>query len=46
MPEPMRVTDPFASRLAQIYDPDVEAAAREACQRDYLAFGLGNWRPR
>jgi len=46
MPEPMKVTNPFAQRLAAIYDKDVEAAAREACQRDYLAFGFGDWRPR
>lgn len=46
MPEPQAVTDPFAARLAKIYGPDIEAAAREACHRDYLAFGFGNWRPR
>jgi len=46
MPEPLAVTDPYAERLSQIYGPDVEAAAREACHRDYLAFGFENWRPR
>ena len=33
---------PFA--LGDIYDGDVEAAAREAYQRDYLTFGFGDWR--
>uniref|UniRef100_UPI004048AF43 nodulation protein NodH n=1 Tax=Yoonia sp. TaxID=2212373 RepID=UPI004048AF43 len=46
MPEPMTVTDPFANRLAAIYDAEIESAARDACQRDYLAFGFGDWRPR
>lgn len=46
MPEPMGVTDPYVARLAKIYGPDVEAAAREACHRDYLAFGFGDWRAR
>ena len=46
MPEPMKMTDPYAARLAAIYGPDVEAAGKEACQRDYLAFGFGDWRPR
>ena len=36
---------PDPSPLAKIYGPDVEEAAREACQRDYLAFGFRNWRP-
>ena len=42
----MKVTDPFANRLAAIYDAEIESAARDACQRDYLAFGFGDWRPR
>ena len=46
MPEPQPVTDPFAARLAIIYSPEIEAAGREACQRDYLAFGFGDWRSR
>ncbi len=46
MPEPMRITDPFAARLAAIYSPEIEAAAREACNRDYVAFGFGDWRAR
>jgi hypothetical protein len=32
---------PFA--LAEIYDDEIEAAARDAYQRDYLTFGLGAW---
>jgi LPS sulfotransferase NodH len=38
-------TDPYASRLAAIYDADVEAAAREACSRDYIAFGFADYKP-
>ncbi len=38
-PDPERAPYP----LAQVYTPDIEAAAREAYQRDYLAFGFGNW---
>jgi len=45
MPEPLPVTDKYATRLAKIYSPEIEAAARDACHRDYLAFGFGNWRP-
>ena len=44
MPEVQPVTDPFAATLAAIYDKEIEDAARDACQRDYLAFGFGNWR--
>lgn len=36
-------TDPFAADLALIYDPTVEAAARDAYARDYEAFGFGDW---
>ncbi len=36
-------TDPHRARLAGIYDEEVEAAARDACLRDYIAFGFGNW---
>lgn len=46
MPEPLPVTDKYAARLAKIYNREIEAAAREACHRDYLAFGFGDWRPR
>ncbi len=44
MPEPEPVTDPFADQLAAIYDEEIEKAARDACHRDYLAFGFGDWR--
>jgi len=46
MPEPEPLTDPYAAKLATIYDRELEDAARDACQRDYLAFGFGDWRPR
>jgi len=46
MPEPQAVTDPYAAKLATIYDKEIEVAARDACHRDYLAFGFGDWRPR
>ncbi|MEM8576548.1 MAG: sulfotransferase family 2 domain-containing protein [Pseudomonadota bacterium] len=32
---------PFA--LAQIYDAEIEALARDVYARDYLLFGFGNW---
>lgn len=31
------------ARLVDIYDADVETAARDTYQRDYLAFGFGDW---
>lgn len=37
-------TDPFADRLAKIYDAELEAAAQEAYERDYDTFGFGAWR--
>jgi hypothetical protein len=43
MPEPLSDTDPYAARLTDIYDKEVEQAGRDACQRDYLAFGFGDW---
>jgi len=43
MPGIPDITDPHAERLAQIYDADVEAAGRDAYQRDYVAFGFGDW---
>ena len=43
MPGLPDVTDPHAARLAAIYDADVEAAGRDAYQRDYVAFGFGDW---
>ncbi len=30
--------------LSEVYDPEVEAAAREAYARDYLGFGFADWR--
>lgn len=30
--------------LARIYDDDLEAAARDAYARDFLAFGFSNWK--
>ena len=46
MPEPLTDTDPYVGRLVEIYDKEIESAARDACQRDYLAFGFGNWKAR
>ncbi len=39
-PVPHAAPDP---RLAAIYDEDIEAAAREAYARDYVAFGFRDW---
>ncbi|WP_306006541.1 nodulation protein NodH [Aquicoccus porphyridii] len=30
--------------LAEIYDEEIEAAAQDAYQRDYMVFGFGAWR--
>jgi len=38
-----RVTDPWRDRVARVYEPDIEAGARQAYQRDDLAFGFGDW---
>ncbi len=46
MPEPQHDTDPHIGRLAAIYDAKIEQAAKDACQRDYIAFGFGAWQPR
>lgn len=35
--------DPEGHRLRAIYDAEIEAAAREAYQRDYVGFGFGDW---
>lgn len=43
-PPAPRSTDPHAGRLAGIVDDEVEALARAAFARDYLAFGFGDWR--
>ncbi len=45
MPEPMTETDQFADLLALTYNAEIESAARDACNRDYLAFGFEDWKP-
>lgn len=42
MPGLPEVTDPLAARLAAIYDAEIEAAVRDAYQRDYTAFGFSD----
>jgi hypothetical protein len=42
-PAPSPNTDPHAARLVAIYGPAIESAARDACARDYAAFGFGDW---
>lgn len=34
-----------ADGLAALYDPELEAAARDAYARDYMGFGFGDWQP-
>ena len=41
---PLPAEGPRDAGLAAIWDHEVEAAAREAYARDYLAFGFGDWR--
>ncbi|GHE01640.1 nodulation protein NodH [Defluviimonas sp. 20V17] len=41
-PLPAAEDPPFA--LTEIYDDEVEAATRDAYQRDYMSFGWGPWR--
>ena len=41
MPGLPETTDPYAARLAAIYDDVVERTTREAYGRDYEAFGFG-----
>ncbi len=36
-------SDPHHDALAAIYDEELEQAARETYQRDYVTFGFGNW---
>jgi hypothetical protein len=43
MPGVPEVTDSHAARLVAVYDAEVESAARDAYQRDYVAFGFGDW---
>ncbi len=42
-PDPVAVPTQAPYALAQIYDDQLESAAREAYQRDYLMFGFGDW---
>jgi hypothetical protein len=37
-------TRPVRFALEEVYDAKVEAAVRQAYQRDYLMFGFGDWR--
>ncbi len=41
-PTPVASSDPL---LEQIYDATVEAAVRDAYNRDYMGLGFGPWRP-
>ncbi|WP_022702359.1 nodulation protein NodH [Pseudorhodobacter ferrugineus] len=36
--------DPSLDLLAQIYDADIESAARDAYSRDYMGYGFTDWR--
>ncbi len=44
IPELADLTDPYAERLARIYDDKLEQAAKEAYMRDYIMFGFEDWR--
>lgn len=35
--------DPSGDLLSQIYDPEIEAAARDAYGRDYTGYGFADW---
>ena len=41
---PLGPTDPHAARLARVHGPDLDALARAAVEKDYVAFGFGPWR--
>ncbi|MFQ6546973.1 sulfotransferase family 2 domain-containing protein [Aestuariibius sp. 2305UL40-4] len=43
-PAPRNVAPPYEDALDQIYDDEIEQAARKAYARDYLEFGFGDWR--
>jgi hypothetical protein len=43
MPGVADTTDPHAERLRRIVNSDLNAAARAAYHRDYVAFGFGDW---
>jgi LPS sulfotransferase NodH len=36
--------DPAHNLLSQIYDAEIEAAARDAYSRDYMGYGFNDWR--
>ncbi len=42
-PEPVANPNSAPFALAQIYDDQIEALAREAYMRDYIMFGFDNW---
>ena len=44
-PEYCEAKPDTAFDLADIYDGDVEAAVKDAYQRDYMMFGFGKWQP-
>ena len=35
---------PEPAGLAELYDAEIEAAVRDAYQRDYVSLGFGPWR--
>lgn len=43
IPDLAAPVDPYADRLAQIYDKDLEKLARQIYQRDFVSFGFGRW---
>ena len=43
-PDFASLTDPFADRLARIYDAELEKASNDAYSRDYMSFGFDAWR--
>lgn len=44
-PEVQIAQETAAYPLAGVYTAEIEAAARDAYQRDYLGFGFGDWAP-
>lgn len=42
-PQVASETDPHRMRLAEIYDPEIETATRDAYIKDYDDFGFGAW---
>ena len=43
MPTVATPTDPHATRLSEIYDPEIESAVRDVYARDYMGFGFGDY---